>query len=165
MYSQDGGNAYESNDAIVMARVKKDRIREQAAYEFFSGLDGNGKPSWTAEIDGRRPVFEFAGHCQRVDAVYNPLLKRYLLAVGYNHLGGWGLYDAPDPWGPWTTAFHTDYWGLGGTHGYRLPSKWIGPDPREMTLLFSGVKLPDITYDAFCVRPMKFTLRKSEKSK
>ena len=24
--------------------------------------------------------------------------------------------------GPWTTAFHTDYWGLGGTHGYRLPA-------------------------------------------
>ncbi len=99
-------------------------------------------------------MFRFPGHCQRVDAVYNPLLKRYLLALGYNHKGGWGIYDAAEPWGPWTTVFHTDYWGLGGTHGYRLPAKWIGPGANEMTLVFSGVALPDITFDAFCVRRM-----------
>jgi hypothetical protein len=27
-----------------------------------------------------------------------------------------------------------------------------------MMLIFSGVKLPDITYDAFCVRHMKLEL-------
>jgi hypothetical protein len=165
VYSQDGGDAYKSSDAVVLARVKKDRIRDPQAYEFFAGARAAGKPAWSRDINERRPVFSFAGHCQRVDAVYNPLLHRYLLAVGYNHSGGWGLYDAPEPWGPWTTAFHTDYWGLGGTHGYRLPAKWIGPDPEQMTLLFSGVKLPDITYDAFCVRSMQFTLRKTDKSK
>ena len=44
--------------------------------------------------------------------------------------------------------------GIEGTHGYRLPAKWIGPEPNTMTLVFSGIKLPDITYDAFCVRKM-----------
>ena len=160
LYSQDGPSAYESNDGLVMARVPLDRIRDLSAYEYFAGLDLSGKPRWTRDIDARRPVFEFPGHCQRVDAVYNPLLKRYLLALGYNHNGGWGIYDAPEPWGPWTTAFHTDYWGLGGTHGYRLPAKWIGPDPKDMTLIFSGVKLPDTTYDAFSVRHMTLELAK-----
>jgi hypothetical protein len=159
IYSQDGASAYQSSDALVMARARKDRIRDPKAWEFFAGLNRSGKPAWTRDIDLREPVFTFPGHCQRVDAVYNPLIKRYLLAIGYNHLGGWGLYDAPEPWGPWTTSFHTDYWGLGGTHGYRLPSKWIGPKAEDMTLVFSGVKLPGITYDAFCVRPMTFTLR------
>jgi hypothetical protein len=157
-YSQDGGDAYESSDALVLTRVQEDRIRDRQAYEFFSGLDAHGNAQWTPDIGERQPVFRFRGHCQRVDAVYNPLLRRYLLAVGYNHSGGWGLYDAPEPWGPWTTAFHSDYWGLGGTHGYRLPSKWIGPGAGQMTLVFSGVMLPDITYDAFCVRPMTLTL-------
>ena len=123
IYSQDGPSAYESSDGIVLARVPLGRIRDRAAYEFFAG----GK-SWTADIARRRPVFQYAGHCQRVDAVYHPGLKRYLLAVGYNHEGGWGIFDAPEPWGPWTTAFHTADWGLGQTHGYRLPAKWIGPD-------------------------------------
>jgi CubicO group peptidase (beta-lactamase class C family) len=164
-YSQDGADAYQSSDALVMTRVRKDRIRDPRAYEFFSGLDAQGNPQWTPNIGARQPVFRFAAHCQRVDAVYNPLLRRYLLALGYNHSGGWGIYDAPEPWGPWTTVFHTDYWGLGGTHGYRLPSKWIGPGAARMTLVFSGVKLPDITYDAFCVRPMTFTLRKTDQTK
>jgi CubicO group peptidase (beta-lactamase class C family) len=159
-YSQDGPSAYESSDAVVLARVPKERIRNREAYEFFTGMDPAGQPQWSRDIDARAPVFRFPGHCQRVDAVYNPLLKRYLLALGYNHKGGWGIYDAAQPWGPWTTVFHTDYWGLGGTHGYRLPAKWIGPASNQMTLIFSGVALPDITYDAFCVRPMTLELRK-----
>jgi CubicO group peptidase (beta-lactamase class C family) len=154
IYSQDGASAYEPSNSLVMARVPKDRIRDPKAYEFLERLDASGTPQWTREINRRGAVFAFPGHCQRVDAVYNPLLKRYLLAVGYNSKGGWGIYDAPDPWGPWTTAIHTDFWGIEGTHGYRLPSKWIGPDPHSMTLVFSGVRLPDITYDAFCVRKM-----------
>lgn len=149
-YSQDGPSAYQSNDALVLARVPKERIRDRQAYEFFQRLDASGTPVWTRDIDARGPVFRFPGHCQRADAVYNPVLKRYMLALGYNHKGGWGIFDAPEPWGPWTTAFHTDYWGLGGTHGYRLPAKWIGPDPNQMTLVFSGVA----PYDAFCVRRM-----------
>jgi CubicO group peptidase (beta-lactamase class C family) len=158
IYSQDGSSAYQSDDALVMARVPKNRIRDRQAYEFLAGFNSSGQPRWTQDINARRPVFQFPGHCQRADVVYNPLLKRYLLALGYNHKGGWGIFDAPEPWGPWTTAFHTDYWGLGGTHGYRLPAKWIGPGPTSMTLVFSGVKLPNTTYDAFCVRQMTFEL-------
>jgi hypothetical protein len=157
VYSQDGASAYEPSDSLVMARVRKDRIRDAKAYEFLERLDSSG-PKWTREINRRGAVFRFPGRCQRVDAVYNPLLKRYLLAVAYNSKGGWGIYDAAAPWGPWTTAFHTDFWGIAGTHGYRLPAKWIGPDPSTMTLVFSGVKLPDITYDAFCVRKMTLEL-------
>jgi hypothetical protein len=155
LYSQAGDSAYQPDDALVLARVPKDRIRVREAYEFLTGLDAAHQPHWTQNIDKRGPVFAFPEHCQRVDVVYNPLLKRYLLALGYNHKGGWGIYDAPEPWGPWATVFHTDYWGLGGTHGYRLPAKWIGPDPSRMTLVFSGVKEPSITWDSFAVRQMK----------
>jgi CubicO group peptidase (beta-lactamase class C family) len=160
LYSQDGASAYESDDALVMARVPKNRLRDRQAYEFLERVDPAGQPHWTKDINARGPTFRFAGHCQRADVVYNPLLKRYLLALGYNHKGGWGIFDAPEPWGPWTTVFHTDYWGLGGTHGYRLPAKWIGPDPKNMTLVFSGVKMPATTYDAFCVRQMTFELER-----
>jgi CubicO group peptidase (beta-lactamase class C family) len=159
LYSQDGASAYQSDDALVMARVPKNRIRDRQAYEFLERVDRSGQALWTKDINARGPVFRFPSHCQRTDVVYNPLLKRYLLVLGYNHKGGWGIFDAPEPWGPWTTVFHTDYWGLGGTHGYRLPAKWIGPDPKNVTLVFSGVKLPATTYDAFCVRQMIFELR------
>lgn len=52
-------------------------------------------------------------------------------------------------------AFYREYWGLGATHDYRLPAKWIGSDGRSMFLIFSSLKLSDCTTnDAFCVRRM-----------
>lgn len=157
-YSQDGPSAYESYDSLVLARVPRRRIRERSAYEFFVRLDA-GRPVWSPRIEERGPVFHYPGHCQRVDALYNPGLGRYLLALGYNHSGGWGLFDAPHPWGPWTTVFHTDYWGLGDTHGYRLPAKWISPDGRTLHLVFSGRRHNARLYDAFCVRRLTLAAR------
>ena len=115
----------------------------------------DGHPVWTSKLDERGAVFTFPGHCERVDAVYDAGIQRYLLAVGYNHAGAWGIYDAPEPWGPWTTVFHTENWGLGATHGYRFASKWISADGLSGWLVFSGVK-PN---DAFCVRRMKLVKR------
>jgi hypothetical protein len=90
--------------------------------------------------------------------VYHPVLNRYLLVLGYGHTGGWGIYEAPRPWGPWSVAFHTEYWGLGETHGYRIPAKWISPDGRSLRLVFSGLIYNGVVYDAFCVREMRFEL-------
>lgn len=163
-YSQDGPSAYESDNQLALARVPKRRIADRSAWEFFSGLDRNGRPVWTTGIGQRGAVFTYAGNCQRSDAVYNPGLGRYLLALGYGHSGDWGLFDAPEPWGPWTTVYHNDAaksgagggaWGIPGTHGYRLPAKWISRDGRTMTPVFSGVRAREMTYDAFCTRTIR----------
>ncbi len=155
VYSQDGPSAYESYDRVVMARVPKERIKSRAAYEFFKQLDSSGKPVWTSDIAERGAVFTHTGRCQRMDVVYSPGIKRYLMAQGFNHEGGWGIFESPQPWGPWSTAFYTEAWDCGGTHGYRLPSKWISDDGKTMYLLFSGSG----KYDAFCVRKMSLSLR------
>lgn len=147
VYSSDGPSAYESYDRIVLARAPVNRIRERGAWEFLAESSG---PRWSKDIRKRGAVFTYPRHCQRLDVVYHPGLRRYLLALGYNHEGGWGLFDASEPWGPWTTAFHTESWDVAGTHGYRLPSKWIEASGRSMHLVFSGVK----ENDAFCVRKM-----------
>jgi hypothetical protein len=152
-YSQDGPSAYEIDNGVVLARAPRDRIRDRTAWEFFSG--DAAKPAWSRDIANCRHALAYPGHVQRVDAVYHPATKRYLLAVSYGHDGGWGIFDAPNPWGPWSVAFHTDYWGLGQTHGYRLPSKWMAADGRTMALIFSGLQYDGVLYDAFCVREMK----------
>jgi len=154
-FSPDGPSAYESYDRVVLARVHKSRIRERSAYEFFAGLDENGQPVWTRDIGQRAGVLELKGQCGRLDVVYNSGLKRYLMAMGYNHAGGWGLFEAPEPWGPWLLAFSTERWDVGDTHSYRLPAKWISRDGRRMYVVFSGRKFSGIDYDAFCVRGMR----------
>lgn len=150
-YSQDGPSAYESDNRLILARAPVDRLMERGAWDFFERLDA-GRPVWTRDIARRGAVLAYPGHVQRSDAVYNRGLKRYLLALAYDHAGGWGLFDAPEPWGPWTQV--PMEWDVAGTHGYRLPAAWIAPDGRSMTLVFSGVK-PN---DAFCTREVRFSV-------
>jgi len=154
VYSQDGPSAYEVYDGAVLARVPRARIREKGAYEYFVTRAADGTATWSGKIGDRGHVFSRAGATARLDATYSPALKRYLLAVSYGPGKGWGLYDAPAPWGPWTTAFSTTDWGQGETHGYRLPAKWMSPDGRRNWLTYSGTK----QNDAFCVRGMSFDL-------
>ena len=152
-YSQDGPSAYESDNSLMLARAAKDRIRDRGAWEFYQGLDAAGRPVWTPDVTRRGAVFAYPVNCNRVDAVYDAGIGRYLMALGYDHAGGWGLFDAPEPWGAWTTVLHRQ-WDVAGTHGYRLPARWISEDGLTMTLVFSGVK-PN---DAFCTR--RLTLAK-----
>ncbi len=151
-YSQDGPSAYESDNALLLARVPKDRVRERGAWEFLERIDARGRPVWTADITRRGAVFRYPSNCQRADAVYDAGIGRYLLALGYDHAGGWGLFDAPEPWGPWTTVLHRQ-WDVADTHGYRLPAKWISADGLTLALVFSGIK-PN---DAFCTRTLTLT--------
>jgi len=148
-YSQDGPSAYQSDNGVMLARVPKDRIRERSAWEFFKVAGSNGQPLWTPDIALRGEVFHYPANCQRIDVVFNAGLGRYLLALGYDHAGGWGLFDSPEPWGPWTTVLHRQ-WDVKDTHGYRLPAKWISKDGLTMTLVFSG-SAPN---DAFCTRTL-----------
>jgi hypothetical protein len=148
-YSQDGPSAYQIDNGVALARAAKDRTRERSAWEFFGGTDADGQPLWTADIARRGEVLHYPANCQRVDVVFNAGIGRYLMALGYDHAGGWGLFDAPEPWGPWTTVLHRQ-WDTADTHGYRLPARWISRDGLTMTLVFSGSK-PN---DAFCTRSL-----------
>lgn len=65
-------------------------------------------------------------------------------------VGGFGIYDAPEPWGPWTTAFFTREWDVGPGERGEFPPKWMSADGKTMYLVFSGD-------DNFCVR--KATLK------
>lgn len=145
IYSPDHDSAYENATALVMARVPKNRIRERAAYEFFRALDNRGRPAWTKDITQRGPVFTNpAGGVYRTQVSYNPGLKRYIMNQIWNgsefvrFQGGLGIYDAPEPWGPWTTAYFNPTWDIGPGENQHFPPKWMSADGKTMYLIFSG---------------------------
>ena len=147
VYSHDHDSAYERADRMVMARVRKDRITDRQAYEFFVRLDGSGQPVWTKNIDERGPVFSHPGECYRTGITYNAGLKRYLWCQtdpdsthqqGMRFEGGFGIYDAPEPWGPWTTVFSTQHWDVGPGEMSSFPTKWMSEDGKTLYLVFSG---------------------------
>ena len=143
---------------LMMFRVPKERLMEREAYEFFAGLDGSGNPTWSADVDQRRPVFSDPnGVAWGVQAMYNPVLKRYLLTVRHDDEGSkWGLFDAPEPWGPWTTVAYYDHW-LDGTTKlmYSFTQKWMSPDGLTNWMIFSGLD----DFDSFNLIQATFKLR------
>ncbi len=141
--SQDHASAYEPSDRMVMARVPDDRIKDQGAYEFFAGLDSSGQPAWTDDASCRAAVFTHPGRCYRSSISHNAALDRYLWVQtlpGHDprFQGGFGIYDAPEPWGPWTTVYYTGEWDVGPGESASLPTKWMTDDGRTVHLVFSG---------------------------
>jgi CubicO group peptidase (beta-lactamase class C family) len=150
VYSHDADSAYTPADRMVLARVPANRIRERGAYEFFKRLDTANQPIWTKAIDERGAVFVHAGRCYRSGISYNAGLRRYLWSQTLpgddaRFQGGFGIYDAPEPWGPWTTVYYSERWDVGPGETSSFPTKWMSADGTTVHLVFSGD-------DAFSVR-------------
>jgi hypothetical protein len=73
--------------------------------------------------------------------VYDPGLKRFLLACFHVGPGQLGLFEAPTPWGPWTTIAYYESWGGMGAEGEGLtcgfPQKWMSADGLTLWSVFS----------------------------
>ncbi|WP_197138091.1 DUF4185 domain-containing protein [Crateriforma conspicua] len=137
---------------LYLARVQTSKLMiSRDGYEFFAGFDKKGEPRW-GSLTEKQPVFEDAngaGWC--LSASYHPTLQRVLLATQHerNRSGLIGIFDAPTPWGPWTTV---EYYETSSPFGavragselpwkqniffVAFPTKWFDED--RFTLNFTG---------------------------
>ncbi|UCC98636.1 MAG: DUF4185 domain-containing protein [Phycisphaerales bacterium] len=149
VYSPDTPSAYDETGTVVLARVPRESITLRDAYEFLTGLDAEGDPTWSGDINQHKAVFTFTGGCNRLDVTYNAPLRRYLLVMRSRAQAGgisqFSIYDAPEPWGPWTTVFYTENWDVDPGESAHIPSKWISADGKTCHLVFAGS-------DSFAVR-------------
>ncbi len=163
-YSHDGPLADTPADQFILMRVPKNKVVKRGAWEFFEQLDGD-EPRWTSDIGRRGAVFAHKDACLRSAIVYCTPLRRYLWwqqlpqpkgsadRGDTRFAGGFAIYDAPEPWGPWTTAYFVPKWDVGpGEHG-DFPAKWMSEDGKSLYLVFSGE-------DCFSVREAKVKLKR-----
>jgi hypothetical protein len=129
---------------VYLSRVPRTRILDRDPYEFAAG-SADGHPLWTSNIDEKKPVFtDDSGVGWNLSVSFNPGLQRYILCTEHSrtHRGCLGMFDAPEPWGPWTTIAYEQAWGEGhvpvNTFYWSIPVKWISDDGLEFTLLFTG---------------------------
>jgi hypothetical protein len=136
--------------AIHLARSPKNRLLERAGYEFLAGFRGK-HPVWTSDLSKKKPAFEDAdnGVGWVCSVAYVAGLKRYILMVDHtaSSRGNLGVYDAPEPWGPWTTVSFLseaagNQFGAGhvppNTFFWNLPTKWQARDGRSFAMVFTG---------------------------
>jgi hypothetical protein len=154
------GNTEGTMNQLVMFRVRRDRLLDRSAYEYFGALRPDGTADWTAEIEQRGVVHTFPSgwvneigpYAWHPSVAYDAPLGLYLMAnwgMGCSADGDWfgkpsylGLWSAPEPWGPWT-QFHEDTaWRPAGDEGARayqpqIAPKWIAPDGRSFWLVWT----------------------------
>ena len=135
---------------IHLSRVPKSAILERGRYEFFAGTGHNGAPIWAADLAKKKPVFEDPnGVGWNLSVSYNAGLRRYFLCTEHTetHAGKLGIFDAPEPWGPWTTVAYEEAWGKGtievSTFYWNFPTKWLSADGTRFTLIFTGKNTND----------------------
>jgi hypothetical protein len=128
-------------DRLYLRRAPRGQIRNEAAGEFFQGATEGGSPKWTSDLNAAKPIFVDTRGAKPGGMVYNPGLKRFLLTCYHSGPGQLGVFDAPAPWGPWTTVAYYENWGNMGGEGEGLscefPQKWMSADGLTLWSLFS----------------------------
>ena len=95
-------------------------------------------------------LFTCQGQCYRGNITYDAPLSRYLWCQTLpgddpRFKGGLAIYDAPQPWGPWTSAYYSENWDVAPGESSSFPTKWMSGDGKTLHLVFSGE-------DSFSVR-------------
>ena len=159
VYAYGLDNNWREQQKMYLARVPQTSIQDRAAYQFYTGTDNSGQPTWSPNIAAKVPVLEddrllypqtFGDFCCTKNPVlgqggvtYDAPLKRYIFA-------SWSfatheLYEAPQPWGPWSLFKSKDFGPLGttgpaplvynrGQYGTNIPSKFISKDGKTLYL-------------------------------
>ncbi|MFI2510465.1 FG-GAP-like repeat-containing protein [Streptomyces sp. NPDC018972] len=139
---------------LYLARVHKNSVMDENAWQYMSGTDTSGNPVWSTEISQRKPVLHddrrvyqnvlTPGRARDMTVlgqggvVYNKPLNRYIYTSWTEYT--FEFYESPTPWGPWKHFATKDFGGYPWTHskhgGYAttIPSKYISADGKSMWL-------------------------------
>lgn len=113
-----------------LARVPKDRILNQSAYQYFAGLDKDGAAIWSARAEQMRSVFTDHNPTQVgcrsacamtapiEEAVYVAALDRYIAVAQGGYAAQTSFYEAPAPWGPWAVISYNNIDAATGSGGW-----------------------------------------------
>jgi len=153
VYAYGLDNNWREQQALYLGRVPPGSIQTRSAWQFYAGTNSSGSPLWTSDITQKEPVLVdtrllypvmFGTDCPSQNpviaqggVVYDKPLQRYIFA-------SWScatheIYEAPQPWGPWSHVLSNDFGPLRGTYnrgqyGTSIPSKFISSDGKTLML-------------------------------
>jgi hypothetical protein len=138
---------WDNGSNVRLGRVPNDSIMRREAWEFVGAWTSDGEPVWTPDLEAAIPVLSCHRYIGLPDMVYLASIKRYLLFTWRLH-GDFSpddgtdllVYEAPEPWGPFSFVYYEEYWQGKEMNPYcpRLPLKWMESDGVTGWLQFSG---------------------------
>lgn len=152
-------HAYNNQSELFLARVPNNKIMDKNSWEYFNGTVET--PTWSTNENNKKSIFTFNDGVNRHDVVYNAPLKRYILNMRAGLEAGtnyFGLFEAPNPWGPWKTIYFDDKGAGRKNDGWgevqHFPTKWISADGKSMNIVCT-------CGDGFVVKPITLTVSRT----
>lgn len=130
-------------------------IETLSNWSYFGGLDSSGNPTWVSSSASATPVWGDPNHAESLLVTFDAAIGRYIAyndhgtgAGGFPAMRQVSLFDAPSPWGPWTTFDYeeefdntncgTNCLGDGEAVGFSMMQKWFGSDGLSMWPIYSS---------------------------
>lgn len=128
-----------------LCRAPRATAFTRSTYECVTAINASNVPTW-GPFANRIPVFVHHADTTEwwfgLSTTYHPGLGRYVASAvtGVNKLG---IFDAPTPWGPWTTMYYSDAFIDGVQKMTPLfPQKWM-TGTSSMWMVLSGFATPE----------------------
>jgi len=130
-------------------------IRE--AWEFYAGMDSSGTPIWDHDDTRAQPVFRYEGMTGENHVSYNSGIGRYIMGnysfideslnpSPYHNMeqkddirSQLTLFEASEPWGPWSLFYRDDNWGAIAGYQPSFPTKWMYDEGKRIYMVYSGI--------------------------
>lgn len=135
--------SFDTAPGNYLVRIPQGSIGTLSMYQVFTGLDASGNAQWTKSYD--------TSHAARVDGTIGELGNVFFHAATSHYIsagftpgpGSYVLYQAPQPWGPWTkfatgantTAFGND--ANAEALSMTFPTRWVSSDGRTIWAVYS----------------------------
>ncbi|MHB9034171.1 MAG: hypothetical protein ACYC6L_14120 [Anaerolineae bacterium] len=165
------GDQWDNGSNLRLGRVPAENIMQREAWEWVCAYTPGGDPAWSRDLAEAVPILSLHRWLGMPELVYLAGIGRYILFTWHLHRdfspdAGTDLliFDAPEPWGPFTLVHFEEYWEGQALNPYcpRLPLKWAEPDGATCWLQFSGSWGPDGQKQGYYrsnVRRFKLVLR------
>lgn len=141
------GDQWDNGSTLRLGRAPANEIMNRAAWEWVSGLSVAQHPAWSSCLEYAYPILTHPRAVSLPEMVYLAAVERYLLLTWRLHEdfspdagSDLYIYEAPEPWGPFTLVYEEEFWEGQEVNPYcpRLPLAWLEDDGLTGWLQFSG---------------------------
>ncbi len=151
IYAVSNDGTWNNGNTMTLGRVPRDRIAKlnPKDWEFIHGFEEGYIPIWKPRHDYALYTFRAPGRTGVAGVHYLPGLNRYLTpqwhyptlndtpATAVWKRTRFELYEASQPWGPWT-LFHTQEFEPQGFYNPTIPGKFISEDGLKFWIFAAG---------------------------